>query len=202
MATDYSSLIATMVPQWQTLYNKAVAGDMNSGPYGQIKNSMIASGTQRLTSAATGAGNNAVNSAVMRGVTSPEALAQLRAGAQHDYNMAKGDLVNQAIQTVGQQMNPGNLMQIGQNFLSPMLNWEQIKTSRAAQANAANNADRNYQLQLLSMLMALGNNSNSNNQGLMSMGAGSGSGSGGFWDTLGTIGGTAAGYGLGQLVKG
>lgn len=202
MATDYSSLIATMVPQWQTLYNKAVAGDMNSGPYGQIKNSMIASGTQRLNSAATGAGNNAVNSAVMRGVTSPEALAQLRAGAQHDYNMAKGDLVNQAIQTVGQQMNPGNLMQIGQNFLSPMLNWEQIKTSRAAQANAANNADRNYQLQLLSMLMALGNNSNSNNQGLMSMGAGSGSGSGGFWDTLGTIGGTAAGYGLGQLVKG
>ena len=202
MATDYSSLIATMVPQWQTLYNKAVAGDMNSGPWGQIKNSMIASGTQRLNSAATGAGNNAVNSAVMRGVTSPEALAQLRAGAQHDYNMAKGDLVNQAIQTVGQQMNPGNLMQIGQNFLSPMLNWEQIKTSRAAQANAANNADRNYQLQLLSMLMALGNNSNSNNQGLMSMGAGSGSGSGGFWDTLGTIGGTAAGYGLGQLVKG
>ena len=202
MATDYSSLIATMVPQWQTLYNKAVAGDMNSGPYGQIKNSMIASGTQRLNSAATGAGNNAVNSAVMRGVTSPEALAQLRAGAQHDYNMAKGDLVNQAIQTVGQQMNPGNLMQIGQNFLSPMLNWEQIKTSRAAQANAANNADRNYQLQLLSMLMALGNNSNSNNQGLMSMGAGSGSGSGGFWDTLGTIGGTAAGYGLGELVKG
>lgn len=202
MATDYSSLIATMVPQWQTLYNKAVAGDMNSGPYGQIKNSMIASGTQRLNSAATGAGNNAVNSAVMRGVTSPEALAQLRAGAQHDYNMAKGDLVNQAIQTVGQQMNPGNLMQIGQNFLSPMLNWEQIKTSRAAQANAANNADRNYQLQLLSMLMALGNNSNSNNQGLMSMGAGSGSGSGGFWDTLGTIGGTAAGYGLGQLVRG
>lgn len=202
MATDYSSLIATMVPQWQTLYNKAVAGDMNSGPYGQIKNSMIASGTQRLNSAATGAGNNAVNSAVMRGVTSPEALAQLRAGAQHDYNMAKGDLVNQAIQTVGQQMNPGNLMQIGQNFLSPMLNWEQIKTSRAAQANAANNADRNYQLQLLSMLMGLGNNANSNNQGLMSMGAGSGSGSGGFWDTLGTIGGTAAGYGLGQLVKG
>ena len=202
MATDYSSLIATMVPQWQTLYNKAVAGDMNSGPYGQIKNSMIASGTQRLNSAATGAGNNAVNSAVMRGVTSPEALAQLRAGAQHDYNMAKGDLVNQAIQTVGQQMNPGNLMQIGQNFLSPMLNWEQIKTSRAAQANAANNADRNYQLQLLSMLMALGNNSNSNNQGLMSMGAGSGSGSGGFWDTLGTIGGTAAGYGLGELVRG
>lgn len=202
MATDYSSLIATMVPQWQTLYNKAVAGDMNSGPYGQIKNSMIASGTQRLNSAATGAGNNAVNSAVMRGVTSPEALAQLRAGAQHDYNMAKGDLVNQAIQTVGQQMNPGNLMQIGQNFLSPMLNWEQIKTSRAAQANAANNADRNYQLQLLSMLMGLGNNSNSNNQGLMSMGAGSGSGSGGFWDTLGTIGGTAAGYGLGQLVRG
>lgn len=202
MATDYSSLIATMVPQWQTLYNKAVAGDMNSGPWGQIKNSMIASGTQRLNSAATGAGNNAVNSAVMRGVTSPEALAQLRAGAQHDYNMAKGDLVNQAIQTVGQQMNPGNLMQIGQNFLSPMLNWEQIKTSRAAQANAANNADRNYQLQLLSMLMGLGNNSNSNNQGLMSMGAGSGSGSGGFWDTLGTIGGTAAGYGLGQLVKG
>ena len=202
MATDYSSLIATMVPQWQTLYNKAVAGDMNSGPYGQIKNSMIASGTQRLNSAATGAGNNAVNSAVMRGVTSPEALAQLRSGAQHDYNMAKGDLVNQAIQTVGQQMNPGNLMQIGQNFLSPMLNWEQIKTSRAAQANAANNADRNYQLQLLSMLMALGNNANSNNQGLMSMGAGSGSGSGGFWDTLGTIGGTAAGYGLGELVRG
>ena len=202
MATDYSSLIATMVPQWQTLYNKAVAGDMNSGPYGQIKNSMIASGTQRLNSASTGAGNNAVNSAMMRGVTSPEALAQLRAGAQHDYNMAKGDLVNQAIQTVGQQMNPGNLMQIGQNFLSPMLNWEQIKTSRAAQANAANNADRNYQLQLLSMLMALGNNSNSNNQGLMSMGVGSGSGSGGFWDTLGTIGGTAAGYGLGQLARG
>lgn len=202
MATDYSSLIATMVPQWQTLYNKAVAGDMNSGPYGQIKNSMIASGTQRLNSASTGAGNNAVNSAMMRGVTSPEALAQLRAGAQHDYNMAKGDLVNQAIQTVGQQMNPGNLMQIGQNFLSPMLNWEQIKTSRAAQANAANNADRNYQLQLLSMLMALGNNSNSNNQGLMSMGAGGGSRGGGFWDTLGTIGGTAAGYGLGKLVKG
>ena len=202
MATDYSSLIATMVPQWQTLYNKAVAGDMNSGPYGQIKNSMIASGTQRLNSASTGAGNNAVNSAVMRGVTSPEALAQLRAGAQHDYNMAKGDLVNQAIQTVGQQMNPSNLMQVGQNFLSPMLNWEQIKTSRAAQANAANNADRSYQLQLLSMLMGLGNNSNSNNQGLMSMGVGSGSGSGGFWDTLGTIGGTSAGYGLGQLVRG
>ena len=52
------------------------------------------------------------------------------------------------------------------------------------------------------MLMGLGNNANSNNQGLMSMGVGSGSGSGGFWDTLGTIGGTAAGYGLGQLVKG
>ena len=201
MATDYSSLIATMVPQWQTLYNKAVAGDMNSGPYGQIKNSMIASGTQRLNSAATGAGNNAVNSAVMRGVTSPEALAQLRSGAQHDYNMAKGDLVNQAIQTVGQQMNPGNLLQIGQNFLSPMLNWEQIKTSRAAQANAANNADRSYQLQLLSMLMGLGNNANSNNQGLMSMGAGGGSSRGGFWDTLGTMGGAAAGYGLGSLVK-
>ena len=202
MATDYSSLIATMVPQWQTLYNKAVAGDMNSGPWGQIKNSMIASGTQRLNSAATGAGMNAVNNAMMRGVTSPEALAQLQNTAQRDYNLQKGDLVNQAIQTVGSQMNPGNLMQIGQNFLSPMLNWEQIKTSRAAQANAANNADRSYQLQLLSMLMGLGNNSNSNNQGLMSMGAGGGSGSGGFWDTLGTIGGTASGYGLGQLVKG
>ena len=82
-----------------------------------------------------------------------------------------------------------------------MLNWEQIKTSRAAQANAANNADRNYQLQLLSMLLGLGNNANSNNQGLMSMGAGGGSRGGGFWDTLGTIGGTAAGYGLGSLVK-
>ena len=162
---------------------------------------MIASGTQRLNSAATGAGRNAVNNAMMRGVTSPEALAQLQDTAQRDYNLQKGDLVNQAIQTVGSQMNPSNLLQIGQNFLSPMLNWEQIKTSRSAQANAANNADRNYQLQVLSMLMGLGNNANSNNQGLMSMGVGSGSGSGGFWDTLGTIGGTAAGYGLGNLVK-
>ena len=202
MATDYSSLIATMVPQWQTLYNKAVAGDMNSGPYGQIKNSMIASGTQRLNSAATGAGRNAVNNAMMRGVTSPEALAQLQNTAQRDYNLQKGDLVNQAIQTVGSQMNPSNLLQVGQNFLSPMLNWEQIKTSRAAQANAANNADRNYQLQLLSMLMGLGNNSNSNNQSLMSLGAGSGYSGNSFWDTIGTLGGAATGYGLGKWVGG
>jgi len=50
--------------------------------------------------------------------------------------------------------------------------------------------------------MGLGNNSNSNNQSLMSLGAGSGYSGNSFWDTLGTIGGTAAGYGLGQLVRG